>query len=194
MMTFTRWASRSKKWSGGWPILPAAPAVTNRTGEAVIQALGGQTRRVLDEVPFSSARKWSALTFSDDDPPGVYVMGAFEVLEPYLIRADDRAGRPGRTWSDEGLRVLLFAYNPEVLYLHHTDRKPILPELTPLGLVSFSDELRPEVKETLAGFAQAGINLKVISGDNPHTVAALAKQAGLPGDLEGNLRARNCTI
>jgi cation-transporting ATPase E len=55
--------------------------------------------------------------------------------------------------------------------------------LIPLGLLSFSDELRPEAKSTLEGFAQAGIRLKIISGDNPQTVAALARQAGLASDV-----------
>lgn len=157
--------------------------VTNRTGEAIIQALGGEIRHVLDEVPFSSARKWSALTFSDDARRGVYVMGALEVLRPHLVASDETLAAQAESWADAGLRVVLFAYHPDTLFLHDTQGRPVLPELTPLGLVSFSDELRPEVKETLAGFARAGINLKVISGDDPHTVAALAKQAGLPGDL-----------
>jgi cation-transporting ATPase E len=55
--------------------------------------------------------------------------------------------------------------------------------MTVLGLIVFTDELRQDAMETLAGFAKAGIQLKIISGDNPHTVAALAKQAGLEGDL-----------
>jgi len=49
-----------------------------------------------------------------------------------------------------------------------------------LGLVSLSDVLRPEVNKTLAAFAQAGVRVKVISGDNPQTVAALVRQAGMP--------------
>jgi cation-transporting ATPase E len=56
--------------------------------------------------------------------------------------------------------------------------------LTPLAVVSLSDELRPQAKETIAAFSQLGLQLKIISGDNPRTVAALAKQAGLPGDLK----------
>lgn len=72
--------------------------------------------------------------------------------------------------------------------------KPQLPGgLVPLGLVSFSDELRAEAQETLRSFAAAGITLKIISGDNPQAVAAVAHQAGLPegsrlitgGELEG---------
>ena len=55
--------------------------------------------------------------------------------------------------------------------------------MTPLGLIAFSDELRPEARETIEGFRKAGIALKIISGDNPDTVAALARQAGFPHDL-----------
>ena len=69
--------------------------------------------------------------------------------------------------------------------LFDDDDQPMLPaDLKPIGVISFSDELRPEAKETLAGFMQAGIKPKIISGDNPHTVAALAKQAGLPSDIQ----------
>ena len=56
-------------------------------------------------------------------------------------------------------------------------------DLQALGWITFTDELRPEARETLAGFIEAGITPKIISGDNPDTVAALAKQAGLPADI-----------
>ena len=59
-----------------------------------------------------------------------------------------------------------------------------MPPLTLLGIIAFSDELRPHLQETLGSFTENGVKLKVISGDNPQTVAALAKQAGLPGDLQ----------
>src|SRR5262249_34816544 len=67
--------------------------------------------------------------------------------------------------------------------LHDADGQPTLPvELQPLGLMCFTDELRPEARETLQRFAESGIRLKIISGDNPQTVAALAQQAGLSPD------------
>jgi cation-transporting ATPase E len=60
-----------------------------------------------------------------------------------------------------------------------------LPDhLKPLGILRFSDQLRPEARETLDGFAEAGIAVKIISGDNPQTVAALAQQAGLGPDIQ----------
>ncbi len=157
---------------------------SNRTSEAIAAALPGETRRLVDEVPFSSARKWSAIAV-DDAMRGVYVLGAIEMLKPYLHAESADFNQQVEEWSDQGLRVLLFAYHPTALSLHDSLEQPRLPQdLTPLGVIACTDELRPELKETLKGFAEAGVKLKVISGDNPHTVAALAKQAGFPGNVQ----------
>jgi cation-transporting ATPase E len=84
--------------------------------------------------------------------------------------------------------VLLFAYCPEPGALRGPDGEPVLPgDLIPLGLVSLRDELRAEAHNTLHAFAAAGVHLKIISGDHPQTVAALARQAGLDG-ANGDLR------
>jgi len=157
-------------------------SVTNRTSEAIIDGLAGDARTVVEEVTFSSARKWSALSFDDEDMRGVYVLGAPAMLERYLPPDTDLKPMM-HVLTEIGMRVLLFAYNPAVSPLYDDEDRPQLPPLTPLGLISFSDELRPHLKETLRGFIRAGVELKIISGDNPDTVAALAKQAGLPGEI-----------
>jgi cation-transporting ATPase E len=88
-------------------------------------------------------------------------------------------------WADQGLRVLLFTCQSDITPLCDADGSPRLPtNLTPLAVISLSDELRPEAESTLKGFAEAGIQLKIISGDNPGTVAALARQAGLAGEFK----------
>lgn len=156
---------------------------SNKTSEAIAAGLHGTKRPIVAEVPFSSARKWSALAFDAENLRGVYVLGALEMLEPYF-EMDSAARQQLETWSDAGLRVLVFAHNPDVLTLTDSAGEPVLPHLNLLGIVSLSDELRPQLKETLAEFAQNGIKLKVISGDNPQTVAALARQAGMTGDLK----------
>jgi cation-transporting ATPase E len=157
-------------------------SVTNKTGEALITGLPGTKRTVVDEVAFASARKWSALAFDDTTLRGVCVLGAREMLEPYLTLDSITLDQVTR-WSEQGLRVLVFAHNPDSVTLHDEAGEPALPPLKPLGLIAFSDELRPQLKETLSEFMNNGITLKVISGDNPQTVAALARQAGFPGDL-----------
>lgn len=157
-------------------------SAVNKTTEAIIAWRTGAQRRVVDEAPFSSARKWSGLAFDDPAIRGVYVLGALEMLQDHFA-SDDAALAQLHQWSDAGLRVLVFAHNPDVTTLHAANGEPALPPLTWLGVISFSDELRPHLQETLAAFTGNGVKLKVISGDNPQTVAALAKQAGLPGDL-----------
>lgn len=167
----------------------AGASALNKTTEAIQYGLPPGTARPLsDEVPFSSARKWSAVAF--DDPgteqrtplQGVYVLGALEMLQERFA-SDPAALKQLEVWSAEGLRVLVFAGNFEATTLHDTAGEPALPPLKLLGIISFSDELRPHLRETIAAFTEHDIKLKVISGDNPQTVAALARQAGFPGDL-----------
>jgi cation-transporting P-type ATPase E len=161
-------------------------AAGNRTNAAICETCGGEPRRVLEEVPFSSERKWSAIAFDDPARSGLYVLGAPEMLRPYLSAEVEQWEGTVQDWTSRGLRVLLFANAPinDGLSLRDPGGKPQLPaDLAPLGWLTFSDELRPEAQETLRRFAEAGIRLKIISGDNPETVAALAKQAGLGADI-----------
>ncbi len=170
----------------------------NRTNAAIAQACPGQKRGIVGEVPFSSARKYSALAFDDPERRGTYVLGAPEVLQPAISYAspteipafpESRVGLYQQaaveeqiaSWADQGLRVLVFAANPEVVPLAGEDGQPRLPErLVPFGLVSLSEELRPEAQTTLNAFAQAGVRLKIISGDSPRTLATVARQVGFP--------------
>lgn len=160
----------------------------NLTSEAIIAGTPGTQRPVVDEVAFASARKWSALAFDQPERRGVYALGAVEMLSPYLppevVGPESPLSQQLQSWSARGLRVLLFAHNTEITHLHNGDGQPELPPLIPLALVSLSDELRPQAKETIAAFRQLGIELKVISGDSPQTVAALAKQAGFPAEIK----------
>jgi cation-transporting P-type ATPase E len=168
----------------------ASATTTNKTSEAIAEALPGEKQTAIDEVPFSSARKWSALVFDgagESAAPnlpatrylrGVYVLGAPEMLRPYLRPGAELDGQVDE-WAARGLRVLLFAFRQEPVPLNDEDDGVRDPEgLVPLGLVGLTDELRPNAYETLTAFAEAGVDLKIISGDNPQTVRALAVQAG----------------
>ncbi len=160
----------------------------NQTSTAIAAGTTGAAHPVADEVAFASARKWSAVAFDQPERRGLYVLGAIEMLQPHLVQdaavPATQLAQQMQLWAEQGLRVLLFAHAPAVTTLHNAAGEVTLPPLTPLALVSLSDELRPLVKETIADFMEMGIALKVISGDSPHTVAALAKQAGLPNDIK----------
>ncbi|MCX6049843.1 MAG: HAD-IC family P-type ATPase [Chloroflexi bacterium] len=160
-------------------------SATNTTTAAIRQGIEGCQRTPVDEVKFASVRKWSALSFADQADNsaqgGVFVLGALEMLQPYLVAETDQDALRQQTQAlaDQGLRTLLFAYNPTVTPLHNAEHIPVLPPLQPLGLIALSDELRPYARIMLDDFTKLGVRIKIISGDNPHTVAALAKQVGL---------------
>lgn len=158
----------------------ATATAGNRTSEAIAQACPGEPMTPKAEVPFSSARKWSAIAFDQGDRAGVYVLGAPEVL---AVPLDAEAKAYLQAGTEQGLRVVLFAYSPDPLGLKDAEASALPLDLQPLGILRFSDQLRPEAYETLQGFAEAGIEVKIISGDNPQTVAALARQAGLGPDI-----------
>ncbi len=174
----------------------ASATTGNKTSEAIAAERQGVKRPVVVEVPFSSARKWSAIAITEQDSgsplrAGIYAMGAPEILRRYL-EPSFAPGSPDwdglvdwiRGHTDHGLRVLLIAYAPDPSRLKDEGDAATLPaNMTPLGLVSLSDELRPDVDKALKAFHEAGVATKIISGDSPETVAALARQVGLGPDI-----------
>jgi cation-transporting P-type ATPase E len=120
-------------------------------------------------VPFSSARKWSAATFGEH---GTWVLGAPELV--WAGRDGDVSATAERL-AATGQRVLLLARTDSPL-----DGETLPASLDAVALVLFEEQVRPDAAETLAYFAQQGVDLKVISGDSPHTVGAVAARVGMP--------------
>jgi cation-transporting P-type ATPase E len=163
----------------------ASTTAGNKTTEALAQLADSlvPARRLKAEVPFSSARKWSAIAFDDEDQRGVYVLGAPEILARVLVLSPELKNLI-QDQAKQGLRVILFAYSRDMRAIEDPQNPQLPSDLFPLALLSFDDQLRPEAYETLQGFFAAGIEVKIISGDNPQTVAALAKQAGLGAEVQ----------
>lgn len=148
----------------------------NKTAEAIAKALTGEKLKPVVEIPFSSARKWAAASFEAEQMRGTYILGA-----PTMIMADLPQKDQLEELAKQGLRVLLFAHSETIVRAEDipADREPELPPtITLLGFITFTDELRPNVQNVLNNFRRAGVKLKLISGDDPVTVAALARQAG----------------
>ena len=120
-------------------------------------------------IPFSSGRKWSGVYFPEK---GSYLMGAGEfILGPRF----QEIAREAACHSAQGKRVLLVAHSPQPFGEEHQ-----LPgEISCIGLVILSDRIRREAPRTLRYFADQGVDLKIISGDNAVTVSNIAKKAGL---------------
>ena len=137
----------------------------------------------IESVPFSSRRKWSA--FRDNASETTWVLGAPEIVlakhsEPVLERARQIAAR--------GVRVVALARSTSTWTLAPGEDEPQLPEsLEAAGIIVLIEEIRPDAEETLAYFRLQGVEAKVISGDSPETVAAVARQAGVTAPNGGEL-------
>lgn len=150
----------------------------NATMSAIGSGLGGAESAdwsVEAVEPFSSARKWSAVSFAGH---GWFYIGAPD----FLLADDDVEGRAVMTErSNAGMRLLALVSSADPPGGPNRDAVP--PTTTALAIVELEDELRHDAAEILAYFAAQDVTLKVISGDNHETVSAIALRAGLHSEI-----------
>lgn len=123
--------------------------------------------KAVSKTGFSSATKYSSVTFED----GIYVLGApeFVLLDKYEEHKEKIT-----ELASTGARVLVFgSYGEEI------DGKALKEPVIPLGYILLANPIREAAKETFQYFAEQGVEVKVISGDNPVTVSKVAKTAGI---------------
>jgi len=142
----------------------------NDTSRAMTEMFAGQTDwECTLRIPFTSKTKWSAAVFKEQ---GAFIVGAPEFI---MGSRYDELREYVESWSGFGYRVLLVAE-----YTGEPSTAGLIPErLRPLALVLVSNRVRPEAEETFRYFAQQGVQIKVISGDNPVTVSEVARRAGI---------------
>ena len=143
----------------------------NMTSIALEKEFGKAKRaNPLFVVPFSSARKFSAVTL---DKYGTFFLGAPE----FVLKKDyDLVKEHVDKYARKGYRVLLVGHNKGQLK-SQDDVTKLKPE--PLALILIEDTIRPDALETIEYFKNSGVDVKVISGDNPLTVSMVAKRAGI---------------
>jgi len=124
--------------------------------------------KLIHAIPFSSDRKYSGAVF---EGRGTYLMGAAQFLFP---EGNEELLEHCSNYAQEGYRILVLAHSEQET--KGTERPT---GLEPLGLFLITDVIREEAPDTLAFFDSQGVDLKVISGDDPVTVSAIAKKAGL---------------
>ncbi|MCB1031194.1 MAG: HAD-IC family P-type ATPase, partial [Acidimicrobiales bacterium] len=113
------------------------------------------------EVPFSSSRKWSGVTFTDR---GTFVLGAPEMV----LDETDPARALVAELASKGRRVMALIHSPNPLV---DDQLPA--QHRAVGVVALAETIRPDARETLEYFGSQGVDIKIISGDNPSTVGAI---------------------
>lgn len=143
----------------------------NDTARAMQEMFSGESSWVCTQrIPFQSETKWSAAEFGEH---GWYLVGAPENIMGSLY---DQLQEDIQQWSSLGYRVLLTAQ-----YTGQLTDTPVPEQLQPLALILLSNRIRPSAPETFSYFAEQGVTVKVISGDNPMTVSEVARKAGING-------------
>ena len=165
-------ATTADEAAGAVGAMAAVDPAPNATLAALASALDAPDWSATTTVPFSSARKWAAADF---DGRATFHLGAPDILLPKgeWAVARERVAE----LAESGQRVLVLTRSSA-----GTCGTETLPAARlPMCLILLEDTVRPEAPEILAWFAEQGVSLKVISGDHPATVAAVARRAGVPG-------------
>lgn len=154
--------------------------------------------RVVDQLPFSTERKYMATVVESALMPGkkvVYVKGAPEMIYPLCRQIDqnvsvDEINQQLLQYQGQAMRTLGFAYqileNDSSVF---TDGKLSADNLTFLGVVAIADPVRSDVPEAVRQCIDAGIQVKIVTGDTPGTAKEIGRQIGLwtDGDTEKNI-------
>jgi magnesium-transporting ATPase (P-type) len=156
----------------------AALAAVEPTPSATLMAAAGDTPdpgwQVTSQVTFSSARKWSGASF---ELVGSWIVGAPEILLAAVRGTSvDAVMDRIESLAEDARRVLLVARSEQAV-----DDERLPDDLDPVALVVLAEEVRGDAAETMAYFAEQHVEVKIISGDNPVTVSAVAQRLGVAG-------------
>jgi magnesium-transporting ATPase (P-type) len=153
----------------------------NRTLQTIADRYPGKPERVVTEVPFSSAWKWSGVTLDGRGAARSYVMGAPDVLaQAGALELTPRLERTLEEHTAAGRRVVAFGEASVALPSDPGSQPP--PRLEPRALVVLEEQLRPDAAETIEFMRRQEVDLKLISGDARQTVTAVAHAVGVPAD------------
>ncbi len=142
---------------------------TNVTGEALKRYFENtKPYYVVSTLPFSSRRKYMGVEFEGE---GCFILGA-----PDFITKEEQIIQKSEEYATKGYRVLLLAKAESLAEVPEE-----LSQVEPLGLVVLSDCVKDDAPDTLKFFREMGVRIRILSGDNPATVSAVAKMAGLEG-------------
>jgi cation-transporting ATPase E len=133
---------------------------------------------VVATVPFSSARKWSSVSFSGE-LLGTWILGAPEMMFAGNNPANAQVLAQAGALAARGERTLALAFSQHLALAVGPTGVELPDDVTPVALLTFREQVRPDAAQTLRYFAEQGVGIRVISGDDPRTVAEVARKVGL---------------
>src|SRR5262245_46049023 len=151
----------------------------NRNIEALRRELGVSEAELLEQLPFKSQNRYSAVRLRDRGATRFLVLGAVEVLRGRFAHPVAQLDTTVPALENQGLRLLLLCEGPGAVALSDTR---VLPDvlLRPICLICLGDELRPDAAAVIEKLSAQGIGFKVLSGDNPQTVQGTIRKLDLP--------------
>lgn len=157
----------------------ASSGERNKTLEAIAERYPTKTEKVTEEVPFSSDWKWSGLTLNGKGGGETYVLGAPDVLAARgALELPPGLQQKLTEHTTAGRRVVAFGRAGKGLPADPGSEAP--PRINPVALVVMEETLRPDARETIEFMREQQMDLKLISGDAPETVKAVAAAVGVP--------------
>ena len=150
----------------------------NRTIDALVAKYGETGTEVIDEIMFSSERKYAGVRLNDNGKELTLILGAYSVLSKNM-GTHENIKEIVDGYSSEGLRTVVLAKGEGGFFVND---EAVLPgPLEPVAVIAIEDEVRPDCKSTIGDFIDNGIEIRILSGDDPAAVDALFRIAGLPG-------------
>ncbi|QUW19901.1 HAD-IC family P-type ATPase [Agrococcus sp. Marseille-Q4369] len=177
-------ATALERASGAWPLALAwfgHDENANATAAAIRPLLPDPALRPSAVIGFSSARRMSAVAFDEGPVRGTWVLGA-----PESVLGDDGespAARRALEIAALGRRALVLGSAAHPISTDEAERLD-LPPLAPVAVLAFGEHVRDDAPATLDYFREQGVEVRILSGDHPRTVGAVARQVGMP--LEGD--------
>jgi cation-transporting ATPase E len=152
----------------------------NPTAQALLPQFSNRLTVHADQtIPFASTRKWGAVGFAAPSVAGTWVLGAPEVLFANGVATSPSVAGRVEELAASGLRTLILARSDEPLSEALAAAEQLPNALVAVTIITFREKTRPDAASTLAYFREQGVQLRVLSGDNPRTVAAVAREVGL---------------
>ena len=136
---------------------------------------GARQLKSTSAVPFDSTRKWSSFSFEVGKGSQTWVLGAPELVLDHQAKEHQVALKAAADLAESGLRTLVLAASQS----GHLNKDALPKALHPVAILTFKEKVRADAAQTVAYFHEQGVQIRIISGDNPKTVAAVAREAGV---------------